>query len=536
MSKKDYLFELIQSLDKSEKRYFKLYFSNQHKEQKHILLFSILEKADTYDEKKIKQQLKDNYLQKHFAETKYYLYQQILKVLKDYRTENSVDNLLIERVQNIEILIQKALFEQAVNELQKAKKMAYDYERFEFLLVLLSYQNKIITSTRLQGYSTDELEKFWLEKTAAFKNFMDTQTARHKVMQLVESKNRIGYIKTKQDKLFYEDIKNEIEDLMQHADCIIAKIYAIESLIFYYNHTGEKKQQNFYSKKLIELHTQNPSINASNPYQLPSAIHNLCLSEINLFNFDEALKWIKTQKEYLTIIKNDVEIKYKVEWSLASLQSFFYNVSGRFEEGKAITKEILYWIEHTEQIDQRSKWIFYGNCAEILLGAKDYKNFFYCMRQIQQFWNTIDAYNRINYTLLQMLAHLDEKQIDTALYSYNLLEKEILTLRQENPTNIEQILLRLFQSLKNKKQAKSINALLKETHASLKEHEPEIQTGEFEYALWIEQMLSKNSFENLVRQKRKAQSENNIHYWNDELLIQLKMDDFRKSLPKRIRQ
>ena len=49
MSKKDYLFELIQSLDKSEKRYFKLYFSGDKKEQKYMHLYNAIEKATVYD-------------------------------------------------------------------------------------------------------------------------------------------------------------------------------------------------------------------------------------------------------------------------------------------------------------------------------------------------------------------------------------------------------------------------------------------------------------------------------------------------------
>ena len=123
MSKKDYLFELIQSLDKSEKRYFKLYFSGDKKEQKYMHLYNAIEKATVYDERKIKSSIKDEYVSKHFAETKYYLYQLILRVLKNYRTENSVDNLLIDKIQNIEVLIQKALWNQAINELEKAKKI-----------------------------------------------------------------------------------------------------------------------------------------------------------------------------------------------------------------------------------------------------------------------------------------------------------------------------------------------------------------------------------------------------------------------------
>lgn len=535
MLKKDDLYELIQSLDKSEKRYFKVIHSGEKKNNKYVKLFDILEQTKQYDEKKIKLQLQDAYLQKHFAETKYYLYQQILKTLKEYRAENSVDTILLDRIQNIEILIQKALFEQAINELNKAKKMAMEYERFDFLLLILSYQNKIIVSTRLQGYNAIALENFWQEKTVAFKNFNDTQLARQTVMQLMESKNRIGYIKTTEEKTFYNHIKKEIDQLLQQADCTIAKIYAIESLIFFYNHIGEKKLQNYYCKELIKLHTENPNINASNPYQLPSAIHNLCMSEINLMHFDIVTNWLKIQKTYAQIIQNDPEIKYKVEWSLASLQSFFYNVSGRFSEGTKVAKETIYWVENTEEIDQRSKWIFYGNCAEIYLGAKDFKNFFYCMLKIQEYWNKIDSYNKINYTLLQMLAHIDEKNIETALYSFSFLEKEIIEIRKDQPTAIEKTIWHFFEQLRDKKNKKKFTDLLKETHQQLKEHEHEIQIGEFEYALWFEQMLSKNSYENLVRQKRKIQENNFKAYWNDDVEISIDIEAFRKCLPKRIR-
>ncbi len=62
-----------------------------------------------------------------------------------------------------------------------------------------------------------------------------------------------------------------------------------------------------------------------------------------------------------------------------------------------------------------------------------------------------------------------------------------------------------------------------------------MQMGEFEYALWIEQMLNKNSYENLVREKRSLQAKDFEQYWNDDYKIQVNINDFRKTLPKRIR-
>ena len=60
MAKKDKLYELIHSLDKSEKRYFKLLITRDHKEHKHFELYTALEKAKAYDEKKIKASFYDN--------------------------------------------------------------------------------------------------------------------------------------------------------------------------------------------------------------------------------------------------------------------------------------------------------------------------------------------------------------------------------------------------------------------------------------------------------------------------------------------
>ena len=55
-----------------------------------------------------------------------------------------------------------------------------------------------------------------------------------------------------------------------------------------------------------------------------------------------------------------------------------------------------------------------------------------------------------------MLAHVDEKEPESALYSLNFLEKEIAVIRKESPTVIEKILLNFFKTLNDKKQLKMI--------------------------------------------------------------------------------
>src|SRR5690606_18709603 len=50
MARIDPLFELVRSLTKSEKRYFKLFAQMQGKDKKYLLLFDAIDRLEEYDE------------------------------------------------------------------------------------------------------------------------------------------------------------------------------------------------------------------------------------------------------------------------------------------------------------------------------------------------------------------------------------------------------------------------------------------------------------------------------------------------------
>jgi len=55
------LFDLVHSLTKSEKRFFKLQSSLQAGEKNYVRIFDLLEKMDHYDEEFVKESFKENY-------------------------------------------------------------------------------------------------------------------------------------------------------------------------------------------------------------------------------------------------------------------------------------------------------------------------------------------------------------------------------------------------------------------------------------------------------------------------------------------
>ncbi|HTF28086.1 MAG TPA: hypothetical protein VK625_04530, partial [Flavitalea sp.] len=95
----DSLFQLIKSLEKSEKRNFKLYV-NRHssgEDLKIVQLFDALDKMDDYDEALLLQRNK-SIKKQQLSNMKAHLYRQILSSLRLIKQEDNVDIQLHEQM------------------------------------------------------------------------------------------------------------------------------------------------------------------------------------------------------------------------------------------------------------------------------------------------------------------------------------------------------------------------------------------------------------------------------------------------------
>ena len=84
---KDHLFQLIQSMSSSEKRYFKRNaLIAKDADANYLKLFDALNKMQEYDEAALKKKP----FVKHFASERKYLYEAILRSLRNYCKEESI--------------------------------------------------------------------------------------------------------------------------------------------------------------------------------------------------------------------------------------------------------------------------------------------------------------------------------------------------------------------------------------------------------------------------------------------------------------
>ena len=126
----DTLLQLVHSLEKAEKRNFKLYIkrSSAKEDLKIIQLFDALDKLPEYDEKQLLKKLPA--VQKpQLANLKAHLYRELLASLRILKSTESIDLQLHEQLDYARILYNKGLYLQSLKILEKVKDLARQYHQ-----------------------------------------------------------------------------------------------------------------------------------------------------------------------------------------------------------------------------------------------------------------------------------------------------------------------------------------------------------------------------------------------------------------------
>ena len=139
----DALFQLVKSLEKAEKRNFKLYIkrNTRGEDLKIVQLFDALDKMQEYDENQL---LKNKSLRKQqLSNIKSHLYREILASLRILKDTDNIDLQLHELMSHARILYNKGLYLQSLKMLDRMKELARTNNQFTYLLQALFFEKKI---------------------------------------------------------------------------------------------------------------------------------------------------------------------------------------------------------------------------------------------------------------------------------------------------------------------------------------------------------------------------------------------------------
>lgn len=160
MHSSDDLFFLIKSLDKAEKRHFRLQAALQKGDKGYLKLFDALENmasenGSAYDERLLKKKLEDKVSTNQLHVLKNYLYKHILKSLRTLHEETGTETKIAILLSEAKILEQKGLYEQVYKKVNAAKQLALKFEKYGALVDLLLFETILCARHRSQEVETE---------------------------------------------------------------------------------------------------------------------------------------------------------------------------------------------------------------------------------------------------------------------------------------------------------------------------------------------------------------------------------------------
>ncbi len=363
MVSKDDSFNLIKSLTKTEKRYFRLNTSVHGKTPPNYLrLFDAIDRQSIYDEQAIKKQFKGEAFIKQLSTAKNSLINKLLDSLRLYYAGSnlrSVSQKLRENLDHIEILSGKRTYTPMLKLLRRSKKLAYQYEEFLYLQLFI------------------KLEYEWLVTQKA-KNidvlFDDLETEGHRVMQLIDLEHTFRVLSRK---VFSSIRLNPIEgaekdlwtEVLSHP--ILANISQLETFFCYrsfHNIKGsfalkQRDHQSTYHhfRLIIKRWEALPHMIADNPSEYLGSLANYmtgCYVVGKTEEHRQALDRVR-QMEYRMDQLSSMHLK-----TICSHEVLYYLVSRKVTEGVLEAPRIIQLLESVrEDMYKAQLLVIYYNLA-----------------------------------------------------------------------------------------------------------------------------------------------------------------------------
>ncbi len=172
MTESNALFDLIQTLDAGEKRYFSLAVSRySKKENNSLLLFNALQQMPRYDEKVLQRKLKNTRLVKNLAVEKHLLFERLVDTLVSYKQHQTDSGKLKQLIDSAEVLYSKAIYPACLKKLKAARAVAAQQENMQSLLAIIQIERRLTND----GLIKKTLETLYSEELFAVNALHETQ-------------------------------------------------------------------------------------------------------------------------------------------------------------------------------------------------------------------------------------------------------------------------------------------------------------------------------------------------------------------------
>lgn len=502
----DILFQLIKSLEKSEKRHFKLYIkrSSAKEDLKIVQLFDALDKMSEYDEKSLLKKLPATE-KRQLYNLKTHLYKQVLASLRLLKSAESIDLQLNEQFDYAHILYKKGLFLQSLKILDKAKETAKAHQKFNFLTLVISLEKRI-ESLHITRSMLDRAELLSAEANEVSNHIDMVARLSNLALQLYSWYIKHGHARNESDETIVIQFMND--NLPANAweqTGFYEKLYLFQSYSWF-----AFIRQNFlmyyrYAQKWVDLFHEQPLMKRVETGHYIKGMHNLLNAHFDLRNFQKfeiALKEFELFSTTDRVVDHD-NFRIQTFIYIASARINQHCMTGTFKEGLQLVPDIETKLEENALfIDNHRILVLNYKMAILYFGSGDYAT---CIDYLQKIINDhtdlrddLQCYAR----LVHLIAHYELGNTDIieslARSVYRFMAK------MQNLTVIEEEVLRFLRNsfdLSSKKIKPELETLLRKVKHLEKNR---FETRAFAYLdiiSWLESKVHEKTMSAIIYDK-----------------------------------
>lgn len=502
----DILFQLIRSLQKSEKRNFKLYIkrNSSNEDLKIIELFDAIDKLADYDEAVLLKKL-TSIKKQQLSNTKAHLYKQILASLRLLKSTESIDLQLHEQLEYARILYNKGLYLQSLKILEKTKETAIAYNQDSFLVQVISLEKKIET-LHITRSMQNRAEILTNEATEVNERRSKITKLSNLALNLYSWYVQHGHARDVEDerhikKYFFDHLPPNAFDQTGFYD----RLYLFQSYCWYAFIRQDFLMYYRYTQKWVDLFKEQPQMISIETGHYIKGMHNLMNAHFDLRNYR---KLALTLKEFETFATTEVVTSHDNN----RIQAFVYINSaklnlqmsvGNFRAGLLLIPALEENLdEYSLYLDRHRVLVFNYKIATLHFGAGNFEK---CVDYLRRIINDhvdlrsdLQCYARV----LHLMAHYEMGNTD--IIDHLIKSVYRFMAKMKNLTVIEEEMFKfLRKSFHVPRQ--SLKPELEKFLAAIKQYEKSrFETRAFAYLdliSWVESKLYDKPMSQIIREK-----------------------------------
>jgi tetratricopeptide (TPR) repeat protein len=407
----DILFQLIKSLEKAEKRHFKLYIkrSSGNDDLKIVRLFDALDKLKEYDDKLLLKKMPD-VTRPQLANLKTHLYKQLLASLRLLKSTDSIDLQLTEQFDYAHILYKKGLFLQSIRILERAKDLARANHKYNILPLLIALEKRIegLHITRNVQNRADQLAT---EANDVIHHMGVVARLSNLSLKLFSWFVQNGHARNAEDeKSIKQYMKENLPPDVQTEKGFYEQLYLFQSYTWYAFIRQDFLQYYRYAQKLVSLFEEQPLMKRVETSHYIKSMHYLLNAHFDLRNhreFEKTLRLFEKVAQTDRVKDHDnFRIQAFIYISQARINQHF--MQGSFKHGLSVIPGIEKELSDYDLfIDSHRVLVLNYKFAMMYFGSGDYNT---CIDYLQKIINDnttlrydLQCYARV----LHLMAHFE---------------------------------------------------------------------------------------------------------------------------------